>query len=142
MIEKLHTCRSRKEEEIRMFQERITTQFYRCIAWEKRLSILLPDSSRYEVVQAHLERARTRLAGLRTRFAKLRLDATHRQIAEVTGISTGTVSSSLSTLMSQWELDHTGCPVPKQKTGRKSGRGFPATRGTGEIHKPPGGRDR
>ncbi|MDR0731709.1 MAG: hypothetical protein LBF63_08575 [Treponema sp.] len=142
MIEKLHSYRSRKEEDIRLFQERIASQFYRCVAWEKRLKILMPESSRYGVIKIQLERARKRLAGMRKRFSKVRLDATHRQIAEVTGISTGTISSSLSSLMAQWELDHTGCPVPKQKAGGKSGRGSPAVRGTGELRKPPGGRGR
>ncbi|MDR2376033.1 MAG: hypothetical protein LBD96_06295 [Treponema sp.] len=132
MIEKLHLYRSRKEEDIRLFQERITTQFYRCIAWEKRLKILLPESNRYQVIKNQLERARKRLAGLRKRFAKLRMDATHRQIAEVTGISAGTVSSSLSTLMAQWELDITGRPVLKGKIRKKS------SWEPEEIRKPPG----
>jgi hypothetical protein len=138
MIEKLRLYRLRKDEKIRELQERITSQFYRCIAWEKRLKILLPDSARYEAVKTQLERARTRLAGMRGRFSKLRLDATHRQIAEVTGISTGTVSSSLSALMSQWGLDDRGQPARKRKTGKKSGA--PAARG--EVRKPPGsGKD-
>ncbi|MDR2135402.1 MAG: hypothetical protein LBO76_02185 [Treponema sp.] len=130
MIDKLRSSRSQKEEKIRMFQERITTQFYRCIAWDRRLKVLLPDSSRYGVVKTQLERARKRLAGMRRRFSKFRLDATHRQIAEVTGISTGTVSSSLSALMSQWELDGAGQPVQKPKAGKKCGG---AARKTGEI---------
>jgi hypothetical protein len=129
MIEKLRIHRSEREEEIRLFQERITSQFYRCIAWEKRLKILLPESNRYEVVKSQLERARKRLAGMRQRFAKLRVDATHRQIAEVTGISTGTVSSSLSALMSQWGLDKQGRPVQKPKRKRS------ALHGKGKVHK-------
>jgi hypothetical protein len=98
MVEKLRFSRIRKEDQFHRLQERIANQFYRCIAWEKRLKILMPDSTRYQVVQVQLERARKRLVGMRQRFAKLRLDATHRQIAEVTGISTGTVSSSLSAI--------------------------------------------
>jgi hypothetical protein len=142
MIEKLRCCRSRKEEDIRLLQERIANQFYRCIAWEKRLKILSPESSRYAVVNAQLERARKRLAGMRRRFSKLRLDATHRQIAEVTGISAGTISSSLSTLMSQWELDDSGQPVRKRKTEKKSGKVSPVPRGKGGIREPPGnGKD-
>jgi hypothetical protein len=136
MIEKLRASRNQKEEDIRLFQERISTQFYRCIAWEKRLKILLPGSSRYTMVKTQLERARKRLTGMRRRFSKLRLEATHRQIAEVTGISTGTVSSSLSALMSQWGLDEKGRPVQKP-TAKKS-----ALHGKEKVHKPPGnGKD-
>jgi hypothetical protein len=129
MIEKLRSSRNRKEEEIRQLRERISSQFYRCIAWEKRLQILLPESSRYRVVQDQLERARRRLEGMRKRFAKLRMDATHRQIAEVTGISTGTVSSGFSTLRAQWGLDKEGRPVQKQRKEKKSGRGSQASQG-------------
>ncbi|MDR0670622.1 MAG: hypothetical protein LBF95_11140 [Treponema sp.] len=123
MIEKLHTYRGRKEEEIRTLQERIATQFYRCIAWEKRLKILQPESGRYAVVKTQMERARKRLAGMRGRLSKLKLDATHRQIAEVTGISMGTVSSSLSALRAQWGLDNQGRLVQKLKKS-----GAPAVR--------------
>jgi hypothetical protein len=95
MIEGLRNRRSRKDEEIREFQERISTQFYRCIAWEKRLKSLMPESGRYEKVQIQLDRARRRLEKMRKRFSRFRVEATHRQIAEVAGVSPGTVSSSL-----------------------------------------------
>ncbi|MDR3247608.1 MAG: hypothetical protein LBT39_02375 [Treponema sp.] len=103
MIEKLRLRRSRREEEIRVSQERIATQFYRCITWEKRLKLLLPGSARYGKIQLQLERARIRLAGMRKRLSQLRVDATHEQIAEVLGISKGTVSSSLFKLRSYWK---------------------------------------
>jgi DNA-directed RNA polymerase specialized sigma subunit len=108
MIEKLRLRRSRREEDIRVSQERIATQFYRCITWEKRLKLLLPGSARYGKVQIQLERARVRLAGMRKRLSQLRVDATHEQIAEVLGISRGTVSSSLFKLRSYWEPQTTG----------------------------------
>lgn len=100
MIEKLRNYRSRKDEEIRDFQERISTQFYRCIAWEKRLKALLPESGRYREVQVQLRRARRRLEKMRQRFSHFRVNATHKQIAEVTGLSVGTVASSLFLLKS------------------------------------------
>jgi hypothetical protein len=95
MIDKLRNRRSRKDEEIREFQERISTQFYRCIAWERRLKSLPPESGRYRKIQIQLERARRRLEKMRKRFSRFRVDATHKQIAEVAGVSAGTVSSSL-----------------------------------------------
>jgi hypothetical protein len=94
MIEKLRVRRSKKEEALRLSQERITTQFYRCITWEKRLKTLLPGSVRHVKVQVQLERARKRLGGMRKRIATLRMDATHGQIAEVLGVSKGSVSST------------------------------------------------
>jgi DNA-directed RNA polymerase specialized sigma24 family protein len=136
MIEKLRSSRVRKEEEIRRLQERINTQFYRCIAWEKRLQILPPESSRHQIIRGQLEKARRRLESMRGRYARLRKDATHRQIAEVTGISTGTVSSGFSILRAQWRLDREGRPVEIRKKEKKSGPGAPASRGK---EKPPGG---
>jgi hypothetical protein len=100
MVEKLRDSRSRKDEEIRLFQERITTQFYRRITWEKRLKSLLPGSARYERVQNQLERTRKRLEKMRGRFAAIKTNATYKQIAEVVGISPGTVASSLFLLKS------------------------------------------
>ncbi|MDR0641006.1 MAG: hypothetical protein LBG07_00935 [Treponema sp.] len=105
MIKKLRDRRSQKEENIRLFQERITTQFYRCLAWEKKLKYLLPESARYRKIQEQLERARKRLEKMRRRFTGIKLDATHKQIAEVTGISAGTVSSGLHRIKTYWQAN-------------------------------------
>jgi hypothetical protein len=119
MIQKLRDRRSRKEENIRLFQERIATQFYRCIAWEKRLKYLPPDGARYKKVQAQLERARKRLEKMRERFTGIKLNATHRQIAEVTGISAGTVSSGLYKMKSYWKMNDGRRPVKKEAEGER-----------------------
>jgi DNA-directed RNA polymerase specialized sigma subunit len=115
MIEKLRVRRSRREEYVRLFQERITTQFYRCITGEKRLKTLVPGTSWYQKVQIQLDHSRKRLAGMRKRMAGLRMEATHRQIADVLGISAGTVSSSLYLLKSRWGMDEKGKPFKKNK---------------------------
>jgi hypothetical protein len=106
MIKKLRDRRSLKEEYIRLSQERITTQFYRCIAWEKRLKYLIPGSARYKKIQIQLERARKRLENMRERFNAIKLDATHKQISEVVGISMGTVSSTLFKIKTHWKANH------------------------------------
>jgi hypothetical protein len=122
MIEKLRDLRSGRDEEIRLFQERITTQFYRCFTWENRLKGLSPGSSRYDRVQTRLEKAKKRLARMRVRFAGLKVDATHRQIAEVMGLSAGTVSSSLFSLKSRWETDPKGRLTERGKKRRQDPR--------------------
>jgi hypothetical protein len=115
MIEKLRDRRSRREEDRRLTQERITTQFYRCIVWEKRLKAMLPGTVRYEQIQIQLGRARKRLAGMRKRLARIKVNASHRQVAEILGISVGAVGSSLSMLKSHWGLDAEGRPVRKDR---------------------------
>lgn len=119
MIKKLRDRRSRKEENIRLFQERITSQFYRCIAWEKRLKYLLPGSARYRKIQGQLERARKRLEKMRGRFAGMKVDATHKQIAEVSGLSAGTVSSGLYNIKSRWKTNQNGRPEKKDPVGEQ-----------------------
>lgn len=115
MIEALRVRRSRREEERRLIQERITTQFYRCIVLEKQLKTLLPGTPRYGKVQIRLGRTRKRLAGMRKRLARFKLNASHQQVAEILGISPGAVGSSLSMLKSHWGLDEEGRPVKKNR---------------------------
>jgi DNA-directed RNA polymerase specialized sigma24 family protein len=105
MIEDLRKQRTQREEEIRILKERIHCQFYRCIAFEKRLHAVAQDSIYYEKMQTCLERARGRLAAMRKRLAGIRLDATNQQIAEVLGISKGTVASGLFALRSRLKIN-------------------------------------
>jgi hypothetical protein len=121
MLENLRKRRCRRDEEIHQFQERITAQFYRCLAWEKRLKGILPGSIHYERVQERLGQARKRLTKMRERFSSVKLDATHRQIAEVMGVATGTVSSGLAMLKSHWEMDKKGRPVRRIYTKKEAG---------------------
>jgi hypothetical protein len=115
MIENLRIRRSRREEERRLIQERITTQFYRCIVLERRLKTLLPGTARYGKIQTSLARTRKRLAGMRKRLARSKVNASHQQVAEILGISAGAVGSSLSMLKSHWGLDKEGRPVKKNR---------------------------
>jgi hypothetical protein len=98
MMNKLRELRTAREEEIRGLQERIYCQFYRCITFEKRMNAVAENSAHHAKMKSRLARARVRLAAMRKRLAGIRLDATNRQIAEVTGVSKGTVDSALYTL--------------------------------------------
>jgi FixJ family two-component response regulator len=50
------------------------------------------------------EKARKRLEGMRNRLASIRTDPTNRQVAEVIGISKGSVDSGLHALKTKWNL--------------------------------------
>jgi endonuclease III-like uncharacterized protein len=95
MIDILRKQRIERDEEARNMQERIYCQYYRCIAFEKKLRCLVEGSALYEKIQAQLKRAQSRYAGMRKRFAGINFDATNRQIADVLGIPKGTVDSTL-----------------------------------------------
>jgi DNA-directed RNA polymerase specialized sigma24 family protein len=112
LVEELRALRLRRDEEIRGLRERIHCQYYRCIAFEKRMESLSEDSARYIKTGEKLVRARARLGTMKARLASIRVEATNRQIAEVLGIPKGTVDSNLYAVKQRF-TKHTGglsCP--------------------------------
>jgi hypothetical protein len=98
LVDELRKLRLRRDEEIRGLRERIFCQYYRCLAFEKKLDLLPKGSVHYSRMEGRVLRARTRLAAMKTRLASMRMEATNRQIAEVLGIPKGTVDSSLHSI--------------------------------------------
>jgi len=103
MLNKIRRIRQEKDDNIYFFKERIYCQFYRCIVYEKRLSLLKENTLAYEKMLRRLEAARQRLERMRKRVTSIRMEATHKQIAEVIGTTKGTVDASLHKLKSKWE---------------------------------------
>jgi hypothetical protein len=103
MVDEIRNHRLAEEEKIRMFRERVYCQFYRCIAFEKRLISLPPGSGMREKMRAKAERARKRLRSMRKTLAGMKVEASNWQIAHVMGVSKGTVDSNLYTLMSRYK---------------------------------------
>jgi len=102
-LNKIRKIRQKKDDNIYLFKERIHCLFYRCIVYEKRLSAIQENTFAYEKMYRRLDRARLRLKRMRERLKKVRTDATHKQIAEVIGISKGTVDASLHRLKERWK---------------------------------------
>jgi len=102
-LNKIRRIRQKKDDRIYLFKERIYCQFYRCIVYEKKLALMRENTFAYEKMRHRLDRARERLCRMRERIKKIRTDATHKQIAEVIGISKGTVDASLYRLKEKWE---------------------------------------
>jgi hypothetical protein len=96
MITALRAMRIQHDTAIRGLQERLCGQFYRCLAYEERLRGALNNAVQYANMKFRLERARRRFRLMRQRLASMRLDATNRQVAEILGLSKGTVDSTLS----------------------------------------------
>ncbi len=103
MLNKIRKIRRYKDDNIYFFKERIHCLFYRCVSYEKRLSLLRENTLGYEKMYNRLDRARRRLDRMRERIKKIRTEATNKQIAEVIGISKGTVDASLHRLKARWE---------------------------------------
>jgi hypothetical protein len=117
MISSLRAMRIKHDTTIQGLQERLCGQFYRCLAYEERLRTVSDNAIQYASMQFRLERARRRFRLMRQRLAGMRLDATNRQVAEILGISKGTVDSTLSLFrkriaQGKWR------PSPPEKPGK------------------------
>ena len=95
MINELKKRRSAKEAEIQDLKERLHCQHYRCLAYQKRMSITQPGTEYHEKMKRRLERAKKRFYAMKKRLGGMRMSASNRMIADVLGIPRGTVDSSL-----------------------------------------------
>ena len=105
MINKIRNMRQKKDDEIYCMRERIYSQYYRCIAYEKRLLLIQENTAAYGKLKLRHEKAKQRLEKMRRRLALIRTDATNRQVAEVIGIKKGTVDASLFRLKAKFMLN-------------------------------------
>jgi hypothetical protein len=98
LVTKIRNLRAKRDTEIRILQERSYGQFYRCMAYERRLKAVTEDSAHHRQLEIRLERARKRLKSIRRRLARARKEATNAQIAEILEIPKGTVDSTFHAL--------------------------------------------
>jgi CRP-like cAMP-binding protein len=95
LIDKLHEMRAKREAYIRELQDKIHSQYYRCLAFEKRLSSTYEGTAKHEKLTHYLHNARKRFQSMRERLSGIRVDATNQQIATLLNIPKGTVDSAL-----------------------------------------------
>lgn len=101
MVDQLKEQRQKYELDILKLRERINRQFYRCILFEKNLKELSRDSIATQRTKRRLEQERGRLVNTRNRLARKRLDPSNTQIAQILGLSKGTVDTVLYKLKKQ-----------------------------------------
>ena len=95
MVDELKKRRSEREAKIVNYRERLHCQHYRCLAYQKRMTVAQPGTEYYERMKGRLERAERRYLTMKNRLGGMRLDASNQMIAEILGIPKGTVDSSL-----------------------------------------------
>jgi DNA-directed RNA polymerase specialized sigma24 family protein len=95
MVDELRVLRLNREEIINTLKERIHSQFYRCLSFEKRMKTAARSSAHWHKMKRCLENARKRLASMRKRLQTVRMGASNREIARVMKVSKGTVDSNL-----------------------------------------------
>jgi hypothetical protein len=103
LIDKLHEMRSKREAHIRDLQERIYSQYYRCLAFEKRLSSTYEGTAKHVKLTHCLDNARKRFQSMKERLSLVRVDATNQQIATLLNIPKGTVDSALHNIREKWK---------------------------------------
>jgi len=104
MVEHLKQKHEKRAISILALREKINSQFYRCILYEKKLQTLLPESPLAQRLKKQLRAGRSRLERTRQNLARARLDPSNSQIAELLGITKGTVDSVLYKLRLQGAL--------------------------------------
>jgi RNA polymerase sigma factor (sigma-70 family) len=104
LVNKMRGQRLRKDEEIRLLQEHISCQFYRCISFENRIAAAPENTSYLENLKGRLKRARKRLETMRTRLESTRFEATNKEIAAILNVPKGTIDSNLYALHHKYGL--------------------------------------
>ena len=105
MVRSLRQLRGKRDRIINVLRERANNQFFRCILYEHKLRNIPDDCAAARKLQERLERGRKRLANMRERLARLRSDPSNKQIAEILGLSRGTVDSALHGLKLRNDLN-------------------------------------
>ena len=98
MIDDLRKLCSGKESEILSLRERIHSQHYRCMVYQKRMNIAQLGTVQYDRTKNRFERARKRFFTMKKRLGGMRMTASNKMIARVLGIPKGTVDSGLYAL--------------------------------------------
>ncbi|MCL1931584.1 MAG: hypothetical protein FWF55_07180 [Treponema sp.] len=101
MIEELKRMQEKRAMDILALREKMNTYFYRCILYEKKLQTLIPDSVFAQRIRKKLKMGRFRLEKTRRQLARSRVDPSNAQIAQLLGITKGTVDSVLYNLRLQ-----------------------------------------
>jgi RNA polymerase sigma factor (sigma-70 family) len=98
LIMELRDLRAEREQEIHDLRERVHAQFYRCLSFQHRIEAAPVNSARWQRYTSCLNRGIKRLYSMRETLRNLSTDASNKEIAEVLGISKGTVDASLHTV--------------------------------------------
>jgi len=98
MIDRLKKQREKRIEEFFLMRERVSSQLYRCIFYQKELETLTENSIVAQRFRKRLERGRIKLKKMRRRLKRARLDPSNLQIAKLLGLSKGTVDTVLYNL--------------------------------------------
>jgi biotin operon repressor len=98
LVMELRDLRAEREREIHDLRERVHTQFYRCLSFQRRAEAAPANSALQRRYRECLKRGLKRLSSMRKRLRNFPTDASNKEIANVLGISKGTVDATLFVL--------------------------------------------
>ena len=98
MVGRLKTLRMNRLAKIDQLREKAHTQLFRCLFYECCLQTMPDTTVASAQLRLRLDQGRTRLTRIRSKLARLRLDPSNNQIAEILGIAKGTVDTALHCL--------------------------------------------
>jgi hypothetical protein len=98
MIDRLKKQREKRTMEISLMRERVSSQLYRCIFYQKELKAMTEDNIAAQRLRKQLEEGRIKLKKMRRRLTRAHLNPSNLQIAKLLGLSKGTVDSVLYNL--------------------------------------------
>jgi len=103
MIERLKEKREKREAYVENLRSVANRQLWRCFFYERSLHETAKDSETNLRVKKRLDHFRKKLAKSRERLAAMSLDPSNAQIAELLGITKGTVDAALHNLKVRWK---------------------------------------
>ncbi|MDR2181103.1 MAG: hypothetical protein LBN92_00315 [Treponema sp.] len=95
MVNEVRDRRVKQEDMIHLITERMYSQYYRCIGFEKRLLAMDSESPAWAIMKRRVDVARKRLLSIRRRLASMRTEATNNEVADVMGVTKGSVDAYL-----------------------------------------------
>jgi len=105
MFERLNENRQKREASFERLRKLANLEFCRCVFYERGLPTLKDNPIAFRRMEMLLERHRARLCRTRAKLAKTPLEPSNAKIAEVLGVTKGTVDAALHTLKVKWGYD-------------------------------------
>jgi len=101
MINRLKECRQKREVQVDILRELANRQLCRCLSHEKALRATKHNPLAAQRIKSRLESCREKLGKTRGRLARLYLDPSNAQVAEMLGLTKGSVDAVLYNLKAQ-----------------------------------------
>ncbi|MDR2445431.1 MAG: hypothetical protein LBD44_05805 [Spirochaetaceae bacterium] len=93
MVAMLRRLQIKKIEKLQNLADAAHCLYYRCLAYEKKLSQKNENTHLNKFFSRRLDKGRKRLANMRERISAMRIEATNNELSKVMGIPKGTVDS-------------------------------------------------